>query len=226
MRLAILTIMLAAAPAAAGHRVCHEDSAVVGYQRCSRFGTEWSGATLSWELGSAWLRFPLDAIDRMTSTGHVVAPASTGTATALRLRDLYGFTEHFYVASELTFGWMTTMPLLDVAPTRGAMPTGDGTNGYLGAGMLAAGLRSSLGPITLGSELAFGARLAVFSSDRVPGVLFGQGGPILEARAHANVWLSMHWSLSTMLATSVVERGDTSITVSLGLHAFPFDGGR
>jgi hypothetical protein len=80
--------------------------------------------------------------------------------------------------------------------------------------------------LVLGTELAFGPRLVAFSDDRLPGVLFGQGGPVLEARAHASVWLSMHWTTGVMLATSMLARDDVSITFALGLHAFPYDGGR
>ncbi len=221
----LLVIVALSSPAIAGRR-CDEQSTVVGHQRCTRFGAGWSGATLSWEFGATALRVPLDAIARDTPTGHVTAAATTVVATAGRLRDLYGFGEHFYLASELTLGRLTP-PNLTIDPVaRETMPFTAQDRGWLFEGMLAAGTRSSVGPIVLGTELAFGTRLMIFSDHRIPAVLFGQGGPVLEARAHASVWLSMHWSAGLMLATSVVERDDISLTISLGLHAFPFDGGR
>lgn len=227
-------VVFAASPAIAGHRRCHEASAVVGYQRCSRLGAGWSGPTLAWELGGAMLRVPLDAIDRRvdvtsdgaTSAYHVVSPTESGAAAAARLRNLYGLTEHMYLASELTLGRLKA-PSLAIQPVaREVMSLDDTTTGWLFAGMLAVGARSSIGPVVLGTELAFGPRLVTFSNDRLPGVLFGQGGPVLEARAHASAWLSMHWTTSVMLATSLFARNDVSITFAIGLHAFPYDGGR
>jgi len=230
----VALIVLATSSAIAGHH-CVEESEVVGYQRCSRFGVGWTGRTLGWELGATMLRVPIDPIDRdvevmrngATSSYRVVTPPSLGAATGLRLRNLYGLTDHFYLATELTLGHLTAMPSLGIEPVvRDTMPVDDTTTGWLFGGMLAAGVRSSAGIVALGGELAFGPRAVVFSNSSLPGVLFGQGGPALEARAHASVWLSMHWTIGAMAATSVFDRHDVSMTLTLGLHAFPFDGGR
>jgi hypothetical protein len=92
--------------------------------------------------------------------------------------------------------------------------------------MLAAGMRQSVGLVTLGTELAFGPRSEVYTNAALPGATFVQFGLAFEARANASVWLSPHWSTGVMLATSLLDRNDVSITLALGVHAFPYDGGR
>lgn len=229
----IMALLGLSSPAMAG-RHCAEVSAVVGYQRCSRFGTEWTGGTLSWELGLTIQRIPFDPIDKdvdVMQAGNrtsyrVHAPGSIGSATGLRLRDIYGLADHFYVTSELTLGRLTVGPQLDISPVaRTAMPIENATTGVLVEGLLAAGARSSLGVVHLGTELAFGPRAVLYSNDRLQGALFNQSGLLVEARAHASMWLSMHWTIGVMAATSVIDRHDVSMTLSLGLHAFPYDGG-
>jgi hypothetical protein len=232
MRVITIALALAAtgSAATAGHRACHEASSVVGYEECTRFGVGWSGRSLSWELGGAIVQLPFDAIDRALATSpntHAVAPSRTGRAHVVRLRSVYGLTEHFYVASELELGALTVMPAIVLDPVaRDEVSSASDESGWLISGMLAAGLRTVTGPIRFGGELAFGPRLAVFSTERAPDVLFGQSAVALEARVHASVWLSPRWSAGVMLGTSVFERADTSITFGLGLHAFPYDGGR
>ena len=229
MKACVLAIVvLSTSPAIAHPRHCDEESDVVGYQRCSRFGTGWSGErTLAWELGATMLRMPFDAVDRTVDAGHVIAPAGTAAVSAIRLRNIYNLARHFYIATELSLGKLTGAPELVIEPAaRDIMSLDGGTHGTLFDGMLAAGTRASLGPVAVGSELAFGPRVLIYSKADLPGVLFGQGGVALEARVHASVWLSPHWSAGVMLATSVLERDDVSITCGLGLHAFPFDGGR
>lgn len=225
-------LVFATSPAFAGHRHCTEQSDVVGYQHCSRFGlTGWTGRTLSWELGVTMQRIQFGSIDQDVQSGsssnHFVARRVLGSATGARLRNLYGLTDHFYLATELTFGRLMTAPQLAITPTaREVMPVANTTTGSLFEGLLAAGTRSSLGFLTLGTELAFGPRMILFSSSRLPSALFYQGGPTLEARAHASIWLSMHWTIGVMAAASAFDRHDVSITFGLGLHAFPYDGGR
>ncbi|MEO8846892.1 MAG: hypothetical protein ABI591_05655 [Kofleriaceae bacterium] len=215
--------------ASAGHRTCHEVSSVVGYQECSRFGVGWSGRSMSWELGGAVLELPFEPIDRMVTTNdaHATAPNGSLRVHAIRLRNVYGLTDHFYIASDLVLGSMSSMPtiLIDVVARDGSTIGGQ-QRGWLTGLELAAGLRTNTGPLQLGGELAFGPRLALISTDRAPGALFSQADLALEARVHASVFLSPHWSAGVMLGTSMVERADTSITIAIALHVFPYDGGR
>ena len=218
-------VVLASAPAYAGH-ACHETSEVLGHQTCSRFGTGWSGPTLAWELGWTMQRVPLDAVDRETPTVHATSAAASGDVRGLRLRSLYDLVEHFYIVTDVAVGALSRPPLVLDPVQRTTMPVDATTSGWMFAGVLGAGGRVAVGPIVLRSELAFGARLAEYADPRVPATFFGQGGPILEARADASVWLSLHWSAGVMLATSLVEHNDTSITFGLAVHAFPYDGNR
>ena len=228
----VAAILAASTVAAAHHRTCVETSDVVGYRECSRFGDRWSGGrSLSWELGAVALTLPIDPIDQpldpVDPARRGISAGGSASATALRLRSLYGLAPHFYVASELTFGAITNAPLIAVAPAaRNATSMPNETRGHVLGGMLAAGTRSMvLDHITFGTEVAFGPRVTLLTAPRAPDTLFGQGGMTLEARAHGTVWMSPHWSAGVMFATSLVERGDYSVTLALGLHAFPFDWG-
>lgn len=224
---AVVGVALSSATALAHPHSCHEVSETLGHQVCSRFGAGWSGATLAWELGWTSQRMPLDAIDRDTVAGRATAAASVVDAQGLRLRSLYDLLDHFYVATELVAGRFAGPRLaVAAAPLARVMAPTDDTRGSMFGGVLAAGGRASLGPLVLRSELAFGSRFALFSDPHVPATLFGQGNVVLEARASASAWLSMHWSAGVVVATSLRERDDVAITVNLGLHALPFDGGR
>ena len=237
MRCAVIAAILATpAVAVAGHRHCSETSTVVGYQQCSRFGAGWAGATLGWELGLTVQSFRFEAVDRdvdvaragQTTAYHVTSTAEPGAATALTLRNLYNLTEHVHVATELAFGHLVDEPRLAIGPVAREMtPMETTSRGWLFGGLLAVGVHASpLGSVTVGTEIGFGPRMIVFETAQLPGTLFGQGGPALEARVHAALWVSPHWTIGALVSTNVLAADEHSLTLALGLHAFPYDGGR
>ncbi len=223
----VLALLICSTPAFAGHR-CVEVSDVVGYQQCSRYGATWSGATLWWELGLTSTRVELDPVDRAVTGGRVISAAGAFTANGPRMRDLYGIGEHLYIGSELLFGHIAHGPgLMWVAAARGGTtPTSSSTTGTVAGSALLIGARFNAGPVRFGLELAAGPRFAFLTSTAFPSTIFGGGGLVLETRAEASVWISPHWSVIGLAGTSLLDSHEASLTVGLGVHAFPFDGGR
>ena len=222
-----LVLLVSTTPAFAG-RHCAEVSDVVGYQQCSRYGSMWSGGSLWWELGLSTTRVEIDPIDRDVMGTRVISASGTFTAIGPRMRNLYGLREHFYVGSDAMFGDIGNGPRLASDGTaRGDMPSLDqGTSGAIGAVLLLIGARFNAGPVRFGLELASGAHFEYLTSTAFPSTIFASGGFALETRAEASVWLSAHWSAIGLAGLSLLDSHDASLTVGLGFHAFPFDGGK
>lgn len=231
MRAAIVVCLITAPAIAHAHpRHCEEVSSVVGDQQCSRFGDRWSGVTLGWELGMTTSTFQLDPIDEdvMTRDGarHVSATAQPDMTVGASLRLVYNLTPHFHLVSELVGARLLGEPNLTVASPREMSPIAGTFRGYRTTDLLGAGAHTSVAGITLGSELGIGPRVLLFETAQLPGTWFGQGGLAVAARVTASMWLSPHWSLGALVSTDMLARQERTVTLSLGLHAFPFDGGR
>ncbi len=223
----VIVLLVGTAPAFAG-RHCAEVSDVVGYQQCSRYGSMWSGASLWWELGLSSTRIDIDPIERDAMGTHVISAPGSFTAMGPRIRNLYGLREHFYVGSDVMFGRVGNGPMLVSDGTaRGDSPSlGQRTSGAIGSCLLLIGTRYGAGPVRFGLELAWGAHFEYLTSTAYPSTIFAGAGFALETRAEASVWLSPHWSAVGLAGVSLLDAHDASLTVGLGLHAFPFDGGK
>jgi len=230
--LAIAVIIVGMAATADASSSCHEVSPIVGRRHCSRFGASWSSErSIAWELGLASMRFDLAPIDThaMLSDGtqvHLVTHTTRAHALAMRWRSDYTLARRFYVGTEVTFGKLTSLPDLIVEPAaRTGDPLAPQTRGWEVNGILDAGTFEWIGPIRIGAEIALGPHFEVLArSDLV--TQCAQGGLAVEARATASTWLSPRWSVNAMVGSSLLARDTYSITLGLGLHLFPYDGGR
>jgi hypothetical protein len=101
-----------------------------------------------------------------------------------------------------------------------------GTSGTFGASLLVVGARFSAGPVRFGLELATAVHFEYLTSPACPATIVASGGLAVETRAEASFWISPHWSAIGLAGVSLLDAHDASLTVGLGLHLFPFDGGK
>jgi hypothetical protein len=231
---ALLVVVALVAPRLADAKGCHDVSRVVGYSRCSGFGWWSLTSALSWELGVASLRFdpkPIDtSVTTATGTYHLVAADDRPiTAFGGRFRSLIGFPHQLYLVGQFDIAPMTSGPQLVVDyAARGGPATSmlSTTGGFVSQDTVAFGVRTALGPITVGGELGPGMRIATWSARQLPDEVRApaQLWLLLEARAKADVWLSPDFSLGFAASTDVLRTGDYAFAITLALHAVPYDG--
>lgn len=216
-----------------GHsHTCTEAGDVVGYQQCSGFG-EWSAnvPSLSIDLGLAMHRF---AGETLASMGSFVENSKSfgyrfGTepgerlATSViapQLRVTVAIAGPLYVASEFEVGGVRSGPRV-----WGEIDGGDAgpIATVYGAMRAAVGLRARFEPVALSGELAGGARMLQYTIKDENATAFQTRGEV-QARARLDLWLSPRMSLGAMVGTSLIDRGDTIVALSIGGHLRAFGG--
>jgi hypothetical protein len=215
----------------------------VGHKLCSHFGA-WSFAHRHagfWlELGSAVHHFSLPAIDEPGTVIHhgttysfrvVGAPsAATATAAAFRLRVGGMVAGPLYGSVETDIGGLADGGDVRAEATNGLAPTLDQPQTTYIAMRAAVGLRGRVAhSIMLSAEAAGGFHALDFSTTsqvadcvQTPSVQIYQAD--VQARARVDYWAAAHVSLGAELGKSLIDRGDETIAVSLGLHVRAFDG--
>ena len=224
----VALVALVPAVAEAGH--CYEVSHVVGYERCSRFGG-WSRSPSLWiEGGVVALHIDPGALDVIaTAPGgpvHLTTAPGDGRAidaTGGRFRDLIGF-RGGYFGSETDLATFSDGPQLvvDASPRGGVTMTS--SSGTIFQAKVLLGYRQLFGPVSLALEAAGGFRGVVF--DAMGAQAPFQMSGLLEAHAHADVWVSEHWTVGAQVGTDVVHMHDDSLALTLGVHLTPYDGMR
>lgn len=202
----------------------------------SGFASLSRGPSLRLEVGGIARRFRGPAFNRSgtvdTTSGttaryDLASPTPTagdtaGGAFALRLTG--AASEHLYAGGELELGGLTRSPVQlmtdspDVTITSRAM---------FGTAMVV-GVRARHGIAELGAEVAGGLRvvsLSMQSFDAMeddPSESESSLTGLVEARLRAMVWVSPHVYLGAQVGTSVLDRSDMNIGLSIGLasHAF------
>lgn len=211
---------------------CTEVSDVVGYRQCSGFGGwSWSVPALSIDLGVAGHRFagqPLAAMgtfmENTTSFGYRFGTepgeSLATNVIAPQLRVALGLAGPLYVASELEIGGVTSGPRV-----WGEIDGGDGgpISTTYGAARAAVGLRARFEQLMLSGELAGGARMLAYKIKDEDATAYQTRGEV-QARARLDVWLSARMTLGAMVGTSLLDRGDTIVALSIGGHLRAFGG--
>lgn len=211
---------------------CTEVSDVVGYQQCSGFGA-WSlnVPSLSIDFGVATHRF---AGERLAAMGTFMENSTSfgyrfGTepgeslatnVIAPQLRVALAVAGPLYVASELEIGGVTSGPH--------AWGEIDGSNAgpittTYGAARAAVGMQARFEPLMLSGELAGGARMLAYKIKDEGATAYQTRGEI-QARARLDVWLSPRMTVGAMVGTSLLDRGDAIVALSIGGHLRAFGG--
>jgi hypothetical protein len=236
MAIRVVAFLLALAAPVLAEAHCREMSSIVGYQRCTRFGTWGFGVRLSLEVGATALRLDGDAIDATangTGTGtkyhFMAAPGDDRplTAAGVRMRFSIGFGRTFYATPQLDLAPITGGPRLiaDVSTHGGTSMTTASSDGFVSQYVMLAGLHRRFGAVSLAVELGPGLRIASYAPGELPrGTPTAlQGWFVLQAQPAMDVWLTPNVSLGVQAGANLVDQSSVSAALVLGLHGTPYD---
>ena len=223
---------------------CYDSSDVVGYRRCSSYGSRWAIPehlpALALELTSWTARIDLADVEAGGTVHHsfgddynyrVVGRDLGGSALAngLKLR-LVGHHRGLYLGVEGAVAHLGA----DRRTTQ--MATSDGITAMTSSadtlvmGGAVLGIDRGYGRVSLGAELMGGARGVVVEAESDRGACQSTdttvvGHAVVEGRVRADVWLTPWITVGAYAGKDVLD-GQASAGLSLGGHLRAFDGGR
>ncbi len=223
---------------------CYDTSDVVGYRRCSSYGSRWAIPehlpALALELTTWTTRVDFADVDVGGTASHsfgadynyrVVGGDLGGSALAngLKLR-LVGHHRGLYAGVEAGGAHV------DVPARTTPMATADGMTELTSSadtvvmGGAVLGIDRGYGRVSLGGELFAGGRgLGVKATSRrgacETSATHIAGHAIVEGRVRADVWLTPWITVGAYAGKDVID-GQASAGLSLGGHLRAFDGGR
>lgn len=227
---------------------CVDDTDVVGYRRCRKFGT-WSRnmrlPRVFLELGSNVRSFGSGIGTRTAQVSHgseqfafrtvmVPAEAAQDTAVTTAFRVGAGLGRGFYAGTELELGGLVS-PAAATAEmmTSGTFgtPTVDQQRGLVLGALGVAGFRTHMRGVSLAVEGAGGVRSTRYQYQSayhncIETITFVDTRAVVEARARAELWLAPWVTAGATIGGSVMSRGDWMAGAYLGLHSRAFAGGR
>jgi hypothetical protein len=198
---------------------CREISAVVGLQRCGRFGT-WSR-----DAAVPAVRLELGAARQTYLTAPFAFGGAQASTTALPTRDLglavrvlYGFADVLDVGAELRFGQSSVTGLS--GPVAAAAVTNLGGHAIVGAHV-------ALWRTSVGVELAGGGRWQTFASCTTRGchpTTASDTTRELEVRGRADLFVTPQLSLGLLVGKSLLTPDEHVAMLTVGFHARALDG--
>lgn len=242
-----LAILVGLAGVAEAGSHCHEESPIVGRQRCGSFGGRWAHQPLfglfGYEAGIVFDRIPIAMIDetgnvydaRGPAQYHATTPASTHMVL-MGGRQRFGWRgEHTLSVTEVTIGWALDAPTLTTT-IQNESPT-ISHRGLIFDAAWVNGLHTRVGPLELGAELAFGLRdvtLAATLPDQYTECPVGalhkgcaysieSTSLLLEPRARVDYWVDPQITIAVTAGFDLVHHGEM-LAVSFAYHAMLFDG--
>lgn len=223
---------------------CEDSSDVVGYRRCSSYGSRWAIPehlpALALELSSWTARIDLADVEAGGTVHHsfgddynyrVVGADLGGSALAngLKLR-LVGHHRGLYLGVEGAVGHLGADRRTTPMATSDGLTAMTSSADTLVMGGAVLGIDRGYGRVSLGAEVMGGARGVVVEAKSVRGACETTdttvvGHAVVEGRVRADVWLTP-WITAGAYAGKDVLDGQTSAGLSLGGHLRAFDGGR
>jgi hypothetical protein len=197
---------------------CQETSDVVGHRRCGQFA-QWSAEErdpdlfLELGVGVRHVMAPRPVVtdqptsSARTTTGPAPTPLADIVTSELRLGRAFGA---FYAAGELVTGDLTGK-----AYTYGAFIQGGGVFG----------VEEPLGPFDVGAEAMVGGR-SVRLATNINLLAPADTGWVVEARAHAALWLTPWITLGAEVGAGVIDRSEWVGAIMLGVHTRAYGGRR
>lgn len=173
----------------------------------------------------------VDTTSGTTATYDLASPTPTAGDTAggaFAMRFTLPVSEHLYAGSELELGGLTRSPVQlmtdspDVTISSRAM---------FGTGMVV-GVRAQHGFAELDAEVAGGLRIVSLSMQSVdameddPSETESSLTGLVEARLRGIVWVSPHVYLAAQAGTSVLDRSDVNVGLSIGLASHDYGSAR
>jgi hypothetical protein len=218
---------------------CTDESDIVGYRRCKRFG-RWSSRTTApviLEFGMATRRFASPLREATGSLSHEnesftyrvvqepsgeAAPApDAAVVTTARLG--VGLARGFYLAAEGELGGLSRTAGRAEMTSAGMFgaPSITPSSSLVAGAHAVAGILGAAGRGSFGAELAGGVRSITYYYEShylscISTTSHAVSTPILEARARAQLWLSPFVNLGASAGASVIDRGAWMAGVHLG----------
>jgi hypothetical protein len=162
------------------------------------------------------------------SYGHVIAEGDRLRTQLVSFSPRVLLTRLIYVGAEVGFGSLSGTGIL---PTDG-LPVGlngaeMGTVGALGGEVVAArgigGVRAFLGPVSGSGELAVGVQDAMVSDGGAVSAVDNVSGT-WQLRGRVDYWATPRLTVGANAGIDMLEPGDFSIGLGLGVHFEPYDG--
>jgi hypothetical protein len=225
--IAVMVALAMLAPRAEA-KGCHEISDVVGYEKCSRFGTwspDLSYPRASFDVGYLHRSFASQPFVLGGPGSPLVVTEPTDLDTGGSMPGWFRVRIHvddlFYVGADFGAGWLSQVPVSGAPVTDSVIGT---AHALVGARFLDTRL------VSLGVELAGGGRIVGLDSCDAKTMACASDTSVLqthrelELRAVADIWLAPRFTLDIGYGRSVIDRGDSSLMISLGFHFRAMDG--
>ena len=216
-----LAIIAGAAPRAHA-KGCHEVSAVVGYEHCSRFGA-WSR-----DQPVIPLRFEFGVLHQVYSTRPFVlsgaSAARVATESGMPNTITDGVSSRYLAGNRLFYGGLEidTGALMQ-QPQFPDVPPG----GVAWSLLTIEGVHVSLWRLSVGAELATGLRVTTYSycGDQKSCALSDtEATAEVEARVRVEMFPAEKWSVGFLFGHSLLDATDRSFMVYTGIHFRALDG--
>lgn len=209
-----------------GHEEACGDGVIVG--RCGAYGAGWHPPMLRLELGPVLHR---------TSIGPMVGTEEDGTPSGQLLTG--GELDSRGLGVRISSGYRGYYLPIDIGVTAvdgpPVHPVGDpavaaavvdrgSSSGWIVTMRMGLGKELRFGRLMVGGELSFGlgvVTLGDLEREHVHDPRF-----LLDARAHAGVWLTPHVSLLGYASASLVREDERTFGLAVGFSLFPWDGVR
>ena len=234
---------------AASEPPCIDDTDVVGYRQCTKYGAGWAlhsrapriflevgsnvrnfdGGMSSARTGTVWHGAEQFMVRMSTPEGS--AGRAAAVTSTFRVGAAIG--KSMYAGIEGELGGMTSSPATAEMSNAGVfgMPDVDAQTPMVFGGAAIVGGRVSSGRASLAIEGAGGVRdvryrysSSYHNCEDMTIVDVVQ--PVLEARARAELWVNPWLTLGAQAGANVATRGDWMTGVFLGVHSRAFAGGR
>jgi len=192
------------------------ESDVVGYRQCTRYGA-WGSNLLDPDM---FVQVGMNMRHFAGSAPMAAARAATGTPErphgggddALMFDERIGYpvTTGLYLAFDFELGNFANAESKNTTD-----------RDFVLDGLFSFGARGSLGPFSLGAEMAGGVMQSSFPKQPTE-----QTDAVFEARGRAELWLAPWFTVGGAIGASLLDRGDWMAGLYLGVHTWAYAGDR
>ena len=193
------------------------DSEVVGYRQCTRYGA-WGSNLLDPDMfvqvGMNLRHFtssaPSSAARSTSPDGSHMSGAGGDDALMFDERIGYPLSRGVYLAFDFELGNFANSESNKASE-----------RDFVLDGLLSLGVRGGLGPFSVGAEMAGGVMQSSFPKEPNE-----QTDAILEARGRAELWLAPWFTVGGAIGASLIDRGAWMAGLYLGVHTWAYAGDR